>query len=105
MNTRPGYYTEQVRNESYKEILNNESLSESQMKVLWQIVDGPKTLQELSVILGMKESSVCARLNELREDEWIITNGEKKYNPETRKNNSLWKLNPKKFEPKQLQIF
>lgn len=103
---RQGWHTEQVRDESYLEVLADEdSLGEAQLKVLWQIVYGPKTLQEVSGIIGMKEHLVCARLNELREQGWVITDGEKKINPLTGKKNSVWKINPEKFKPKELKLF
>ena len=106
MKVRQEYYTEQVGKESYREVLaNDDTLRDAQLKVLWQIVYGPKTLQEVSELTGMKEHLVCARLNELRKNEWVITDGEKKFNPLTNKNNSVWKLNSEKFKPKQLNIF
>lgn len=106
MNIRQGWNTEQVRDESFREILKDEkNLNESKLKVLWQLVNGAKTMQEISETIGMKEHLVSARLNDLRNDEWVITDGSKKLNPFTGKNNSLWKINPAKFGPRQLEFF
>ena len=106
MNIRQGWHTEKVRDESFRDLISNDKkLKESKLKVLWQLVSGAKTLQEISELIGMKEHLVSARLSDLRKDEWVITDGSKKWNPLTHKNNSLWSLNPAKFEPKQLEIF
>ena len=101
-----GHYSEQVRNESYRETLDDqETLNDLCRKILWQLISGPKTLQELAVILGKKESSICGRLNELKEDEWVIATKEAKWNEETKRNNTLWDISPEKFKTRQLEIF
>lgn len=106
MSIREGWHTEQVRNESFKKVLDDEKyLSGSKRKVLDQLLDGPKTLQEISEVTGMKEHLVAARLNDLREDKFVKATGTKKFNPLTNKNNSLWEINKNKFKETQLEIF
>ena len=64
MKVRQEYYTEQVGKESYREVLaNDDTLRDAQLKVLWQIVYGPKTLQEVSELTGMKEHLVFPEIS------------------------------------------
>jgi DNA-binding MarR family transcriptional regulator len=107
MKIRQGYYSEESRDESYRLLLEDlKSLNKSCAEVFGVIVkQGPHSLQEISVITGIKEHLVSARLNDLRKAEYVITDGEKVINEETGKKNILWKLNPVKLIPKQLNIF
>lgn len=102
---RQGWNTEQVRNESFREVLSNSKyLSDSKRTVLEALYSGPKTLQEISGSTGMKEHLVAARLNDLRKEEFVRATGERKFNPLTKKNNSLWEIDLDKFY-RQLEIF
>jgi hypothetical protein len=105
MKTRQGYFTEQVRNSSYKDELSNEKRLNKNCSIVFdQLKTGAKTMHEISVNTGMGVHLVSARLNDLRKEEYVITTGEKVLNPVSGRPNSLWVVNPfKLFE--QLKIF
>lgn len=106
MTIRNGWLTEQSRDEAFKRVIEDvKYLNESKRKVIEKLFDGPKTLQEISELTGIKEHLVCARLNDLRKDEFVFANGEKALNKITGKRNSLWEINWKKFQPKELKLF
>jgi predicted transcriptional regulator len=106
MKTRQGYYTEQVRDSSFKEVVNDEKSLNKNCSVVFEVLkSGPKSIYQISNLTGMKEHLVSGRLNDLRKAEYVKTTGRKVLNPISRKENSLWEINPAVFEPKQLKIF
>lgn len=119
MATRPGYYSEQSRTESFKEIINDANyLREEYKKILTELASafyGDKIHhgligQELSERTGIKEHLIFARLNELREMNWVVNgvyeHGENKGKPLRKKNihtdkmNIVWIINIAMFNEK-----
>lgn len=108
---RTGWYSELIRDESWKEVLANRNYrGEAYEKIVYHIrkaaIKGWQgmTMQELEKVTGMPVHLVSARLNELRSGELIFTDGTFRKNPETGKKNTVWKLNPSEFFG-QLKIF
>lgn len=106
MKTRKGYYSEQVRDASFKEIVNDVSkLNKNCSIVFEQLRSGPKTMHEISVLTGMEVHLVSARLSDLRKEDYVIATKEKRINPVSGKPNTLWKLDQSFQKPEQLKIF
>ncbi len=106
MKTRQGYYSEQTRDESYKiTMMDTDSTQKQYKKIMdcFTLHDG-WTMQEIEAKTHIPVHIVSARLNELRKDEMIITDGERRKNPFTGRPNIVWKLNPAKFSG-QLELF
>ena len=113
----PGYYTEQIRNDAFLQVV----VDKNKLNEVYQLIvarlyfEGDQTMQELSDALGIDINVMCPRLDELRKMK-IITNPteiifdkklqknvekvKKKFNEKTKKKNSLWSLTEK-----QLKIF
>lgn len=106
MKTRQGYYTEQVRDSSFKDIINDEKNLNKNCSIVFETLKtGPKSIYQISNLTGMKEHLVSGRLNDLRKAEYVKTTGKKIINPVSGKLNSLWEVNPQLLLPKQLKIF
>ncbi|MCC6323787.1 MarR family transcriptional regulator [Candidatus Nomurabacteria bacterium] len=106
MKTRQGYYSEQTRNESYKITMADSNSTEKQYNKIincFTLHDG-WTMQEIEAKTGIAVHIVSARLNELRKDEIIMTDTERRKNPVTGRPNIVWKLHPTKFSG-QLELF
>ncbi|HOV99265.1 MAG TPA: MarR family transcriptional regulator [Bacteroidota bacterium] len=70
MKTREGYYSEQVRNEAFREILPH--LSAHQYRVYSIIANyGPISTEEIACELGVYPHTITPRVKELREMELI----------------------------------
>ena len=108
MQPRNSYFSEQIRNESFRQILSDKfRLNEIYLNILDLIFTVPDglTMQEIGERLGKPASEISARLNELRNEELVITPGKKKKNPVTGKSNTLWLINPVLLEPTQISFF
>ena len=105
MKTRQGYFTEQTRDSSYKEVLSHEKkLNDNCSRVFEPLKSGAKTMHQIAALIGMEVHLVSARLNDLRKEEYVITSGKKIINPVSGKPNSLWEVNPERLN-EQLKIF
>lgn len=103
-NIRQGYFSEQTRDDSFREVINDDEYLRNEQKIILANIGDGKTMQELSEITGKPVHLISARLNELRDDEYVITTGEKRKNPVTRKSNIIWFINKNKFN-KELKLF
>lgn len=100
MKVREGYYSEQLRNKSFSEILD--ILGERQKQVLLILKDyGPLSNEEIAHLLNIYPHQVCPRINELRKIELVEFAGETT-SEISKKKVSLWKL---KKLPDQLRLF
>jgi hypothetical protein len=122
MKPRTGYYTEQNRNQVFRQIIEDENFRSGQhKKILFALVaagDG-LTMHEITAKTGIAVHIVSARLYELRAEDlnWVITKFIDKshlwdtrlvtrINPETGKPNTVFFINEDKFKTKkQLELF
>lgn len=104
MKIREGYYTEQSRDSSFKELVNDKKRINKNCSIVFEALkSGPKSIYQISVITGMKEHLVSGRLNDLREAGYVTAIEKKVINPISGKPNSLWEIKP--IATKQLNIF
>ena len=88
-----GYNTEQNRKRVFKKLLEDPDYMDANCtKVYNALLSGPKTGQEISKLIDMKEGSVFARLNQLRDMERVIDTGEKRKNPESNVGCTVWRI-------------
>jgi len=100
MKLREGYYSEQLRNKSFGEILD--VLGDRQRQVLLTLVDyGPLSNEDIAHLLNIYPHQVCPRIKELREMDLVEFAGEAT-SAVSKKKVSLWKL---KQLPEQLRLF
>ncbi len=100
MKVREGYFSEQLRNRSFNEILD--VLGARQKQVLLTLKDyGELSIEEIAHILEVYPHQVCPRIKELREMDLVEFAGETT-SAISKKKVSLWKL---KKLPDQLRLF
>lgn len=110
---RLSYYSEQSRNESYvRTLLDEESRNETYVKILDKIYDAYLkglhgcTLHELSVLLSIETHIVSARVFELREKKFVLTDKNiRRKNQSSGRSNIVWQFNPEKLNAKQYELF
>jgi len=89
MNVRPGYFSEQIRNKSFEEIL--EVLSDKRGEVYKIISEkGPITTEEIAEILKVYPHCVSGRVVELRDDYGLIEYVGMKISSKNNRSHSLW---------------
>jgi len=99
MKVREGYYSEQIRNKSFEEILD--ILGERQKQVLLILKEyGKLSIEDIARLLDVYPHQVCPRIKELRELQLVEFAGESRSDRSKRKV-SLWKL---KQLPEQLRL-
>lgn len=110
MKTRSGWYSEQIRNLSFKEVMNNPIyLKESHRTILRALTLAPDglTMREISDRIGMEVHLVSARLYELREplpgEDGLVVEAGERINPVSNRRNTIYKLNQNFFQ-KQLTL-
>ncbi len=98
METREGYYSEQIRNEAFA-LVNLTSRQKEVYEVIrkWQPIDNERIAEHL----GVYPHQVTPRVGELRELGLVEFCGEGKSQLSGRKV-SLWRINP---DGKQLSLF
>jgi predicted ArsR family transcriptional regulator len=106
MKTRDGYFTEQVRDSSFRDLLKHgKALNKCCSVVFKELINGDKSIYEISVITGLKEHIVSARLSDLRAEGIVESAKQTVINPVSGRSNSLWRIKPDAVIPEQLKIF
>lgn len=107
--TRPGWHSEQVRNQAFREVLADTDYLKKQHRIILLAIENYNLpgmiMREISDQTGIPVHTVSARLNELRVLGWLVTNeNDKRLNIHSGKMNTVWKLNEMKFK-EQLKLF
>lgn len=91
MNKQPGYYSQQIRNKTFEEVL--EMLSDKR-RVVYKIISeqGPITTEEIAEILQVHPHCVSGRIVELRDDYGLIEFEGSKKGSKNNRHHSLWKV-------------
>lgn len=96
MKTRPGFYSEQIRNEALMNII--EKLSKREAQVYQCILEfGPITTEKIAEILGGHPNWYTGRIKTLRDDMQLIEFAGTSISEISNAKASLWKV--KKWDP------
>ncbi len=102
MKTRPGYYSEQIRNEVYMDMLENLT---NRQKAVYQIIMefGPISTEKIAGLMGVYPNYITGRIKELRDELQLIEHAGVTISEKSGKSVSLWKI--KKIDPQLSLMF
>lgn len=96
MKTRPGYYSEQIRNSAYADVLEN--LTNRQAAVYQMILEfGPISTEDIAKLMDVYPNYITGRIKELRDELQLIELAGNTISEKSNKHASLWRV--KKWDP------